>query len=115
MKSLRFFFVCLFSFGFVGLFAQEKTDSFTVYGNCGMCKSRIDKAAKLEGVTAASWNKDTKVLTVTYEASKVNNEAIQKKVASVGHDTELFTASDKVYDKLPGCCKYERKAASGKN
>jgi copper chaperone CopZ len=115
MKSFLFLLVCLFSFGIINVFAQEKTDSFTVYGNCGMCKSRVEKAARLDGVTSAAWNKDTKIMTVTYESSKVTNEEIQKKVASVGHDTDLFTASDKVYEKLPGCCKYERKSGSGKN
>jgi periplasmic mercuric ion binding protein len=97
------------------LFAQEKTDSIKVWGNCGMCKSRIEKAAKAEGATAAVWNKDSKMLTVTYDASKTSNEAIQKKVASVGHDTEKFQAEDKVYEKLPGCCLYDRKGATPKN
>jgi copper chaperone CopZ len=115
MKSIRILFVCLFSVVCTSIFAQEKTDSFTVYGNCGMCKSRIEKAVKAEGATAAAWNKDTKMLTVTYDPAKTNMEAIQKKVASVGHDTDLFTASAKVYDKLPGCCKYDRKEDGKKN
>lgn len=115
MKTIKLLFVCLLSLVTGSLFAKEKTDSFTVYGNCGMCKSRIEKAVKEDGVTAAAWNKDTKILTVTYDASKTNIEAIQKKIAAVGHDTELFSAPDKVYDKLHGCCKYERKSGPGKN
>jgi len=114
MKSIRLFLFIAFSFAGISLFAQEKTDSFSVYGNCGMCKSRIEKAAKAEGATAALWNKDTKIITVTYVASKTSNEAIQKKIASVGHDTEQFTAPEKVYEKLPGCCLYERKADTKK-
>lgn len=35
--------------------------------------------------------------------------AFRKKIAAVGHDTEKFEADDKVYEKLPGCCLYERK------
>ena len=89
--------------------AQDKTDSFKVYGNCGMCKSRIEKAAKVDGVSAASWNKDTKMFKVTYDAGKVSSESVQKNIAAVGHDTELFEAQDKVYKKLPECCLYERK------
>jgi copper chaperone CopZ len=96
-------------FASINAFSQEKTDTFMVYGNCGMCKNRIEKAAKLNGVTAATWNKDTKMFSVTYDASKVSNENIQKKIAAVGHDTELFEASDKVYEKLHACCLYERK------
>jgi copper chaperone CopZ len=86
-----------------------KTETFKVWGNCESCQARIEKAAKIDGVSAASWNKDTKMLTVSFHPSKTSDEAIQKKIAAAGHDTEKFKADDKVYDKLPGCCKYERK------
>lgn len=85
-----------------------KTESFKVAGKCGMCKARIEKAAKVEGVTKAEWDSEKQMLTVTYDPSKVNTDDIQKKVAGVGHDTDKFKAENKVYDKLPGCCKYER-------
>jgi hypothetical protein len=35
-------------------------------------------------------------------------DALDKKLALVGHDTEKYKAEDKVYDGLPGCCKYDR-------
>jgi len=114
MKALRHIALAILLLAGISLFAQEKTDTFKVYGNCGMCKSRVEKAAKAEGATTAVWDKDTKIMTVTYDASKTSVEAIQKKVASVGHDTELFTAPGKVYEKLPGCCLYERKAETKK-
>lgn len=95
------------------LFAQEKVDSFMVYGNCGMCKKRIEKAAIAAGATTANWDKTTHFLTVAYDASKVTNQKLQQKVADVGHDTQLYTAKDKVYDKLPMCCLYERKGKPG--
>ena len=91
------------------VFAQEKTDTITVSGECGMCKSRIQKALKLEGISSAIWDTETKLLTVTYSSDKLSNDDIQKKVAAVGHDTEKYRAEDVVYSKLPGCCKYERK------
>jgi hypothetical protein len=79
-----------------------------------MCKSRIQKALKLEDISAAEWDTDTKLLTVTYDPGKITNDDIQKTVAAVGHDTEKNKADDKVYDKLPGCCKYERKKVEAK-
>lgn len=85
-----------------------KTENFKVAGNCGMCKTRIEKAAKVEGVTKAEWNSEKQLLTVTYNPEKIKIEDIQKKVAAVGHDTDKFKADNSVYDKLPGCCKYER-------
>jgi hypothetical protein len=85
-----------------------KTESFKVLGLCGMCKSRIEKTAKGEGATSAAWDSKTQMLTVTFDPSKTSKDALSKKIASVGHDTELYKASDDVYENLPGCCHYER-------
>jgi copper chaperone CopZ len=86
--------------------ATTKTESIKVSGNCDLCKARIEKAAKVDGVSKAEWNKDTKILTLVYNSAVVTSDAVQKKIAAVGHDTEKFKADDKVYDSLPGCCKY---------
>jgi copper chaperone CopZ len=91
--------------------AQEKTETFKVYGNCGMCERRIEKAATIEGVTKANWNEDTKIMTVSYDPAKTDAKKVQKAIAAVGHDTEKETAKEDVYKKLPGCCKYDRKKA----
>lgn len=99
------------------LFAQQtsqQTDTIKVYGECGMCKNRIQKALKLDGIAAANWNTETKLLTVTYKPALISNDDIQKKVAAVGHGTEKYQAEDKVYEKLPGCCHYKRKKADAK-
>jgi periplasmic mercuric ion binding protein len=88
--------------------ASAKTESFKVWGKCGMCKARIEKTVKDEGVTTASWDVKTQMLTVTYDPAKTNKESLSKKLAAVGHDTEKYKAPDDVYAKLPGCCHYER-------
>ena len=88
--------------------ASTKTETIKVAGACNMCKDRIEKAAKAEGVTKAEWNKETKILTLIYNPSVITSEIVQKKVAAAGHDTEKFRADDQVYDKLPACCHYER-------
>lgn len=113
MKKVIIFLIAMISATVT--FAREKTDTFKVYGNCGMCKKRIEKAAKLDGVVSAVWNVDTKILTVTYDEGKVSNDDLQKKIAAVGHDTEKYTAEDKVYEKLPGCCLYERRKSGKQN
>jgi copper chaperone CopZ len=86
--------------------ATTKTETIKVSGNCDMCKARIEKAAKIDGVTKAEWSKKDKTLTATYDPAKTNIEAIGKKIAAAGHDNEKAKATDKVYDKLPGCCQY---------
>jgi len=88
--------------------ANGMTTKFKVYGNCGMCEKRIEKAAKIEGVTFADWDEDSKMLTVTFDSTKVKPGQVHKAVAAVGHDTEKERASDEVYAQLHGCCQYER-------
>lgn len=86
-----------------------KNETIKVLGNCEMCKERIEKAAKVTGVSKAVWSDETKLLTIVYDPSKVKNIEIQKKIAAAGHDTPKFKADNKAYNALPGCCKYERK------
>jgi copper chaperone CopZ len=74
-----------------------------------MCKQRIEKAAtSLSGIETAQWDPKTKVLSVSYDDQKSSTQKIQTAIAMTGHDTELFSASDKRYSELPGCCQYER-------
>ena len=85
---------------------RDTTVSFKVYGACEMCKDRIEESLKLKGIKSANWNVDTKILTVTYEPSRIWLERIHNRITSVGHDTELKKANDAVYNKLPDCCLY---------
>lgn len=88
---------------------KGQTETFKVWGNCGMCESTIEKALKIKGVSKADWNKDTKMIMVVFNPKKITLADIHKKLASVGYDTELETAPKEVYDNLHGCCQYERK------
>jgi Cu(I)/Ag(I) efflux system membrane fusion protein len=80
-----------------------------VYGNCGMCESRIEKAAgALEGVITADWDQDTKMMHLEFDSEKVSVDQVELAIAAVGHDTENHRAPDAVYEDLPGCCLYDR-------
>ena len=87
--------------------------SFGVRGNCGMCKTTIQKAAlSVDGVEEASWDTKTKILDIK---TKSNIDSITIKlheaVAKSGYDTELISANDEDYNNLPGCCQYNREMA----
>lgn len=89
--------------------AATQSATLQVAGNCGMCKARIEKAAKgVEGVTEATWNAQKQSLQVTYQPSKTDKASIAQRVAQSGHDTQLKKAKDSTYDKLPPCCLYDR-------
>ena len=109
MKTKILSLVTLFMLGAVSVFAGNKTEKIKVKGNCGMCESRIEKAVKaVDGVSKADWDKETKMLDVTFDDTKTTTDKIEVVVAKVGHDTPHHKASTEVYDKLPGCCKYDR-------
>ncbi|HET56227.1 MAG TPA: copper chaperone [Ignavibacteria bacterium] len=115
MKALNKSFVLFLSLlmlSVINISAQEEvvkiTTEFKVFGNCGMCEERIEKVLMVDGVESASWDKETKMATVVYVKGKVTEDQLHKNVAEVGHDTEKYKASDEVYSKLPGCCKFDR-------
>jgi Cu(I)/Ag(I) efflux system membrane fusion protein len=87
---------------------EKHLAQFTVGGNCGMCKDRIEAAAlSVDGVIDANWNQESKTIHVNFSAP-ASEDAIQKAIAKVGHDTEKYKANDAVYKALHECCKYDR-------
>lgn len=85
------------------------TSVFKVWGNCGMCEETIEGSLKVDGVTSADWNSDSKMITVVFDSTKISLDQIQKNIASVGYDNVKYTADDKVYNELHDCCQYDRK------
>ena len=97
----------------ISLTAQQKnknivTEVINVKGNCGMCKKKIEEAVDVKGVKKAHWDETTKKLTLTYRADLISIDSLQHRIADAGYDTEKYKAKDEVYQKLHGCCQYER-------
>ena len=86
------------------------TETVKVSGNCGMCKATIEKVGSLKNTAKVDWNADTQMATLTYDSKKTNQDAILKRIALSGYDSEKFLAPDDVYNNLHGCCQYERVA-----
>jgi hypothetical protein len=112
MKTLNIILVIAFVCTSLFAVAQAQETTVKVYGNCGMCKKHIETAAKEAGAAAAVWNKDTKILSLKFDASKTDSKKIQAKIAAAGYDTQDATATKEAYNKLDECCQYERKAAA---
>ncbi|NOT37813.1 MAG: heavy-metal-associated domain-containing protein [Saprospiraceae bacterium] len=108
MKLSFFLILALLNCSF--LFAGDTLSraSIEVNGNCKMCKSKIEKAALIDGVKSASWNQKTKILELEYDEKKVTVNQIQLRIAAVGYDTQLYRANDATYNNLHKCCKYPR-------
>ena len=92
--------------------------TFGVRGNCGMCKSTIESATmSIEGVDTASWSTESKMISINV-STEINEQFIidiHNAIAKSGYDTELSTAVDEDYDKLPMCCKYNREMVIASN
>lgn len=84
------------------------TETVKISGNCGMCKTAIEKVGSINKVAKVDWNKDTNMATLTYDSKQTSQDEILKRIALAGYDSEKFLAPDDAYAKLPGCCQYGR-------
>ena len=84
--------------------------SIGVKGNCGMCKSTIEKAVKgLDFVENAEWGIKTKILDIKFiDSSSFDLEAINLAITKSGYETMNTTADQNAYEALPMCCKYDK-------
>lgn len=85
-----------------------KTFEALVFGNCEMCKEKIEKAVFQKDVSKGVWNKDTKKIILSFDSLKTNEDILLKKIALVGYDNEKYDAPDNAYNDLPNCCQYKR-------
>lgn len=89
---------------------NAKTETIKVYGNCGMCETTIEKAGTKSKLYKTDWNVDTKMASITYDSKKTTADAVLKSIALSGYDNTNYLAPDEAYNKLHGCCKYERES-----
>ncbi|MEO6902654.1 MAG: heavy-metal-associated domain-containing protein [Bacteroidia bacterium] len=85
------------------------TATFKIWGNCEMCKETIENSLKADGISKADWNIDSKMMTVSFDSTKISLDRVYKNISKVGYDTEKYKGDDKAYASLPDCCHYERK------
>ena len=89
---------------------NAKTETVKIYGNCGMCETKIENAGNIKKVAKVDWDQDSKMATLTYDTTKTNPDEILKRIALAGYDSDKFLAPDDVYNNLHGCCQYDRVA-----
>lgn len=75
---------------------------------CGTCKSAIEKAVNnVDGVKSAELDLETKIVTVKYDVSKTNVDALKSAIVNIGYDADDVPADAKAYENLHSCCKKE--------
>ncbi|MCE1166417.1 MAG: cation transporter [Bacteroidetes bacterium] len=64
--------------------------------HCSGCEETIkDEVKKMDGVKEVSADSKTKVVKVTYDASKTNKENISKTINAAGYDTQVSSSENK--------------------
>lgn len=92
-----------------------KSLRYFVRGNCEQCQERIEEAAVKAGAKDPEWNAETKIIKFTIDTAMVKPEDVLWEISQAGHDNELYKAPDAVYNKLPGCCLYDRQSLYPQN
>ncbi|MBI1305604.1 MAG: ATPase [Bacteroidetes bacterium] len=85
-------------------YAKKVTTEFKVYGQCGECKEKIEKALDVPGITFAEWNVETKMLKVQYNDDKYTVDQIHDIMHKLGYATDKGSAESSAEKKLPKCC-----------
>ena len=113
MKTIKILSLFFFTLVCLTAFTQKpkwEKASFQVSGNCDMCKTKIETAAKgIEGVKKARWNVVSEKMKVKFNPAITNTDNIQQMISSIGYDTEKHKATNEAYNNLHHCCKYVRK------
>lgn len=91
-----------------GQIKNAKIVRVNIDGNCETCEKTIESAAYIRKTADADWDKDKKTAALTFDSIKTNEDEILKRIAYAGYDNEKYLAPEEAYNKLPGCCKYER-------
>lgn len=83
----------------------DTNSTFFVRGNCEMCKERIEStASSVKGVSQATWDIDSKQLSVVFDSKSTSEMDIQQAVAAVGHGTKAVAMDEDAHQELPECC-----------
>lgn len=111
MKSYTLLGLLALSISVNGAMAQIKNSKLLtvqISGNCGMCKSTIEKAGDVDNESSVVWNSKTGEATLTYDSNKTSEDAILKRIALAGYDNERYLAPEETYAALHSCCQYDR-------
>jgi len=94
---------------------NARTVTVKIDGDCGMCEKTIESAGLVKGESEVDWDVDSHMARVTYDSVRTDLDAILRRVALAGYDNERYLAPKEAYNKLPGCCQYERSMVHGQH
>lgn len=105
MKTTKYIIVGLFLAITQFAVAKSVVKEFKVEGQCGDCKERIEKALDKPGISFATWDVDSKILTIRFNDSKFTEDQIHTIISDLGYSTSKVKANKEAENKLPKCCR----------
>lgn len=67
----------------------SKTTQIKVNGHCSMCKKSIEGPLTTErGVLSRNWSVETKILSITYDTTKISLTEIREHITASGYQSE---------------------------
>ena len=73
---------------------------------CAMCQYALEKDLAFEkGVKEAILNLDNKVMTITYNPKKTDDQTLRERITKVGYHADTLARDPEAYANLPMCCK----------
>ena len=89
-------------------FAQSSTKEYVEIKTsavCGMCKATIENALdNVDGIKSASLDVDSKIVSVKFDATKTNVDAIKTAITLAGYSADEVPANQEAYYLLDGLC-----------
>ena len=100
---------------FIGFSVQAqsgtlRTVEIQTNGVSEKCKNiMMENVPQWKGVKQCSYDMKTSKLTVVYDSSKTNPDAIRQGIGKLGFNADSVKADAAARDKLPSCCKQTKK------
>lgn len=83
-------------------------------GVCDKCEALFNENVPFyKGVKDYKYDAKTSQITVTFDESKTNVDAIRLQISKLGYNADNVKADAAARAKLPACCRVEKKAAAG--
>lgn len=106
--GLMFVFIMIASFTTKNEVKKEgavKTSTWLTSAVCGECKERIEKELNYtKGIVFAELDVDTKVVTVKYKTSIIDEAGVIALINNLGYDAGDSKRNEEAFSKLPKCC-----------
>ncbi len=93
--------VLFFALISINVYSEDATKEIQIQTNahCGGCKNKIEKGLKkMDGILKSEVNLENKIVTISYNPSKISEEKINNTIADMGYSSSIIKDDDCSHD-----------------